>query len=1005
MGRKLLLVLALSVLSLLTYDKVFATEKHSHDIAASNLNLYAEISTEEESWYNTRYLVLKVSYPGDVTSSGKLIGIYDGLLCMPDPSSPNSGIDGVGPGSATSTVLIEMQKNCTGSASGGPSDPGFIQNFYFCPGASFSGSCSVYSSAGMSAADWSYLNMNSDKLTYDADSDSTSGYIHVLNSPGNYSNLINAFKVSASGGHVGPIGTNSNPANPIEISQIIRGSGSKHDRFNTFIEFAAPCDYSGGIQRIEFSGVGYGTDLDGVGSEWSPNLTRAIFENVTTGEVYRSVSDGTLGTNEDDRLWRSWSFQPDAGHNYRVTWADVGHSNSIRTKIPFDAPDFNFSCDTSIEGRYDFHSCDGAGGFAYDTTNFDEPVEVRVYIDNKDGSGYNLALTIPAANLPSTDIDRGDPGGNHRFTYDIPEAYRDGGSIKVSVRGVELNSGREQDLLESPREIVCDAWQARCTSIYIPTLVSVGDPFEAEVSFRNRGTQVWTNTNYELVSLGQEFGIVNASIAPHVVNAGEQKTFTLPLIAPDTAGLYNFEWAVRYIPTGEVINQRCTSSVRVVSVWDINKPSVSSIQAARQGGQVWDVRVTVRNGGSGGSYGAGGPGDGKVGVAYRFTKNGVVWAHPWTATTTPKTGLNIAARSSFTESFSLPVPTTLTYGDRICMVVDATIVKGRTGTDSIINNGPRRNEANTGCFLVGEQPYFTVEGGGLWAGGVIDPDKPEGRGYCRASDDTTGFIEGVFTGAVGTVSEHAAIARGYINGIASGHDPAINPNALIFENVGAVGVYTGDRLKGPCLVDYYSFLNHKHSGVNVLSSLSASFPDGQSSGQYFYDAGGPGFNVNVGDINLSAVAGNNKRITLIINGDVTIDGDIVNGNYSANLDDANPNNDIPIFMLVASGKIDIVSEVRQLDGLFVSREGGIDTCSNGPARLASAFCSEQLIINGAFVSDDLKLRRTFGGAVANQGPAELFRHTPDFNIATAPFVSDLLPQFRIISVDELPPAY
>jgi hypothetical protein len=132
----------------------------------------------------------------------------------------------------------------------------------------------------------------------------------------------------------------------------------------------------------------------------------------------------------------------------------------------------------------------------------------------------------------------------------------------------------------------------------------------------------------------------------------------------------------------------------------------------------------------------------------------------------------------------------------------------------------------------------------------------------------------------------------------------------------------------------------------------------------------------------------NGQTVIVVDGDVTITGNIVTATTGITGVD-----DIPAFVLIVrGGNIIIADGVTRLDGLYyaipsVGTGGEIFTCQ-------SANCSQQLVINGAFVAQNVEFRRTFG-AVSNPGncpvpfdagcnAAELFRFNPLLYLATIP---------------------
>ncbi len=146
-----------------------------------------------------------------------------------------------------------------------------------------------------------------------------------------------------------------------------------------------------------------------------------------------------------------------------------------------------------------------------------------------------------------------------------------------------------------------------------------------------------------------------------------------------------------------------------------------------------------------------------------------------------------------------------------------------------------------------------------------------------------------------------------------------------------------------------------------------------NSGQYFANGA---FTINGGSI------GKDKQITLVVNGDLTITGDI---SAPANFNNLS---EIPILNLVAKN-IYIQSSVTNLFGSLIARGGAVYTCGSapssadlkdgGPNNTKSAVCGRTLSINGSVVSKDSpRWHRTNGGGTTDPAvPAEIVNYTPN----------------------------
>jgi len=176
------------------------------------------------------------------------------------------------------------------------------------------------------------------------------------------------------------------------------------------------------------------------------------------------------------------------------------------------------------------------------------------------------------------------------------------------------------------------------------------------------------------------------------------------------------------------------------------------------------------------------------------------------------------------------------------------------------------------------------------------------------------------------------------------------------------GIYTAH-----CLDDYYTNTR--------LTQTPTGFGGGnigaQASGQYQASS-----SISLSGTNVP----HGKQITLYVNGDVTITGNIT---YD-NIWDATNQKDVPFLAIIARGNIYVAPGVTTLDGLYISQPdtssgGGIfNTCTPGD------FCNQQLVVNGAVIAQGVQLLRahgTVGPLEQDQNnlttnPAEVFNFVP-----------------------------
>ncbi len=87
---------------------------------------------------------------------------------------------------------------------------------------------------------------------------------------------------------------------------------------------------------------------------------------------------------------------------------------------------------------------------------------------------------------------------------------------------------------------------AKFISMSVPSAVHPNEEFTVSITYKNAGINTWINENqYRLGSQSpqdnQIWGVGRVSL-PDSVPAGQEVTFTFNLTAPDTEGIYNFQW-------------------------------------------------------------------------------------------------------------------------------------------------------------------------------------------------------------------------------------------------------------------------------------------------------------------------------------------------------------------------------------------------------------------------------------------------------------------------------
>jgi hypothetical protein len=138
----------------------------------------------------------------------------------------------------------------------------------------------------------------------------------------------------------------------------------------------------------------------------------------------------------------------------------------------------------------------------------------------------------------------------------------------------------------------------------VPTLVTPGQIFSVSITMRNSGTTDWTSTNeYKLGSQNPQdnytWGLnrvyLNNSV---VVHSGDEYTFTFDCTAPDTEGIYNFQWQMVQDGVEWFGDYTPNVQITVKNVNDAEFVSFSNVPNRLYPGETFDVSITMRNTGN-----------------------------------------------------------------------------------------------------------------------------------------------------------------------------------------------------------------------------------------------------------------------------------------------------------------------------------------------------------------------------------------------------------------------
>ena len=152
-----------------------------------------------------------------------------------------------------------------------------------------------------------------------------------------------------------------------------------------------------------------------------------------------------------------------------------------------------------------------------------------------------------------------------------------------------------------------------------------------------------------------------------------------------------------------------------------------------------------------------------------------------------------------------------------------------------------------------------------------------------------------------------------------------------------------------------------------LSSQAHSYDEG---GAYLFYGGANDLTVNGYEINDSSIR------VVYSKGDVTIGGDLKYARTYTTY------NDLPKLVVYAGGDINIKCSVDRIDGLLIA-SGKVSTCSDADASDQNdQKRANQLIVNGAIISNSLDAGRTYGAGIGANSivPAEIISFDPSLHL-------------------------
>lgn len=282
------------------------------------------------------------------------------------------------------------------------------------------------------------------------------------------------------------------------------------------------------------------------------------------------------------------------------------------------------------------------------------------------------------------------------------------------------------------------------------------------------------------------------------------------------------------------------------------------------------------------------------------------------------------------------------------------------------------------------KPYYRVYGGDVVAGAGF-MDDTSCSPVSTDPDNLPGIIGHngpVSGGHRGAGSQLAAFAIGELNGFSTGQRKAVGiptptPDYLSFaRGSGSPRPYGGQISRGhvSCMPDYFS-------------TLPSSFSDNINSNTLTLNPGHnvPSTRLQNGRLTINTTPtishlSNGESLTVYVNGDVYIDGNIIysDGPYSSP-------EEIPSFRVIARGNIYVASWVTRLDGFYIAQplEDGskglfyscVDTDAPFSAPSAESIASDcgtkHLLSYGAVAAQEVRLTRSIG-SLGDSSPAEFF---------------------------------
>ncbi len=252
--------------------------------------------------------------------------------------------------------------------------------------------------------------------------------------------------------------------------------------------------------------------------------------------------------------------------------------------------------------------------------------------------------------------------------------------------------------------------------------------------------------------------------------------------------------------------------------------------------------------------------------------------------------------------------------------------------------------------------------GGSEAGGI--------RAFARASS------------RIGSQVDFGALAMGSIDGSAGGpigffSGDGVNGNPAFANTTGQMGGYLNGSAPLFCQKDFFD--DTQSNPTASSGDLQTDINNCSGRCQYLSNTG-----LTIGAASLPA----GKQVTLYVNGNVTISGNI---NYPVSFS-TNPVSSIPYLTIIAQGNITLTAGVTHLDGLYIAQP---TNAGNGIFQTCNNVCTSQLVIDGAVIAQHMEPLRSYGtldqppsdvNGVGNK-PAEIINYVPSMVIGAPAFAA------------------